>query len=350
MSDSARRTAAHWDAEKPWQVGRGRYWLELPAVQRRLNEKVSGRPEVDWVQYTLERYLTDRLPLARCLSLGCGTGALERRLAAAGAFVDCDAMDISPGSIARAAQHAQATGCDIRYTVENLNQVQLPRGYYDAAWSAGAMHHFEQLEHVFAQVAVALKPGGLFILHEYVGPNRFQFGPRQREILQACFELLPVPFRQLPLASGGPETPWGRRVGWFVRRAWDKLRDGDLLPTIMRKLRQARSRRAGSRPVKTSLDLPTARSVEAVDPSEAVRSAEIVPLLQRDFHVIELKPLGGSILQFLLAGIAGNLDNEAGERLLQLFFAIEDTLMETGQLQSDFAYIVARPREGGTSS
>jgi len=50
-------------------------------------------------------------------------------------------------------------------------------------------------------------------------------------------------------------------------------------------------------------------------------------------------------LQFLLADIAGNFaQDEAGERLLKMLFAIEDTLIEVGALPSDFAYIVAAPK------
>lgn len=313
-------------------------------MQRRLNEKVSGHPEVNWVQYTLEHLLAGRLPLAHCLSLGCGTGQMERRLAVAGAFVTCDALDIAPGSIARAAQQAQVAGYNIRYTVQDINQVQLPVSHYDAIWSSGATHHFECLEHIFAQVTAALKPGGLFVLNEYVGPSRFQFGPRQQAVIQACFDLLPAAYRKLTPAAGGQFAPLDRGVGWVTRRVWDKLLDGDLLETVWRRTQKAWSRRAGGQVLKTTINLPTARSVQAVDPSEAVRSAEILPLLQHHFSIVELKPLGGSILQFLLAGIAGNFMDEAGQRLLEMLFAIEDTLITNGDLASDFVYIVATPR------
>lgn len=75
-----------------------------------------------------------------------------------------------------------------------------------------------------------------------------------------------------------------------------------------------------------------------------MRSAEIVPLLERYFEIVEFKPLGGTLLQLLLTDIAGNFRSPEGERLLTMLFEIEDALLETGDLQSDFAYIVARPR------
>jgi hypothetical protein len=67
--------------------------------------------------------------------------------------------------------------------------------------------------------------------------------------------------------------------------------------------------------------------------------------LNRYFDIVEYKPLGGSLLQFLLDGIASNFrDSEKGETLLDLLFTIEDSLMSAGELGSDFAYIVAQPK------
>lgn len=168
-------------------AGRGISWLELPAVQRRQNAKVSGKPNVDWVRYTLEHYFEGRLPLARCLSLGCGRGGLERRLAEYQAFVACDAHDLSKHLITEAQRLAQETGYDhIHYEVHDANRIQLPRAHYDIVWAVNILHHVERLEHLYSQIAASLKRGGLFILKEYVGPNRFQFSARQRQIIRSC--------------------------------------------------------------------------------------------------------------------------------------------------------------------
>lgn len=68
--------------------------------------------------------------------------------------------------------------------------------------------------------------------------------------------------------------------------------------------------------------------------------------LRRYFDIIEYKSLDGTILQFLLADIAGNFQrDDAGRQLLAMLFHIEDTLMAAGALDSDFAYIVAAPRQ-----
>jgi ubiquinone/menaquinone biosynthesis C-methylase UbiE len=339
------QTARHWNAEGAWQVGRGIYWAELASVQRRLNRKVSGQPDVDWVRHTLETHFDGRLPVDRCLSLGCGRGGLERRLAALDAFAACDALDIAEQAIADARELAERAGHDhINYSVQDANRMKLGAGSYDAVWTEGALHHFEHLEHVFEQVSAALKPGGLFVVNEYVGPNRFQFPARQREIIQACHELLPDRCRLLSQeVLERRQRARSHDLRSLPRRVIAKLRDGDLLPAISRRVRRLLAAGDNSPPLKVHPGLPTARSVEAVDPSEAVRSAEIVPLLRRYFEIVDFRPLGGSILQFLLADIAGNFEDEVGDHFLQMLFAIEDTLMLVGELDSDFAYIVATP-------
>jgi SAM-dependent methyltransferase len=226
--------------------------------------------------------------------------------------------------------------------VADLNTLPLEPSAYDLILGNGSVHHLKALEAVFAQIAQALTPQGLFVLNEYVGPTRFQFPQRQKDVIQACWQLLPPAYRQ-PLPAAVTEH---RRVAeqrrsplWYLRRLVEKARDGDLLPALRRRLALQRGE-----PAPAALRFPSARDVAATDPSEAVRSADIVPVLKRYFDIVEFKPLGGTILQFLLADVAGNFRSPEGERLLEMLFFIEDTLLETGALQSDFAYIVSRAR------
>jgi 2-polyprenyl-3-methyl-5-hydroxy-6-metoxy-1,4-benzoquinol methylase len=347
-----RATAQHWEKQGSWQPGRGQFWLELEAVQERSNRKVSCDAGKNWIVYTLERHFAGRLPLQQCLSLGCGEGGLERELASLGAFVHCDACDIAEGSIQNARQTAKTAGFhNIDYAVAELNSIELCAERYDAVWAMDSVHHVKNLEHLFAQAASALKPNGLLILNEYVGPTRFQFAARQRQIIQACNDLLPPDYRRIVTARLQQETSLIRETGRksFARRLVAKVLDGDLVPALRRRLERSGARRAGVRPTRTSVHLPVANSVAAVDPSEAVRSADIMPVLRQHFDIVEYKPLGGAILQFLLADIAGNFETKDGERLLPMLFGIEDVLMEIGDLPSDFAYIVARPQMRQTS-
>jgi SAM-dependent methyltransferase len=93
---------------------------------------------------------------ARVLDYGCGGGHESAWLAARGHAVD--AMDASPGL---AAEAKRRFGIDVRVApFEALDANAL----YDGVWSGAALHHAPtaQLPDIFARVARALKPGGLF--------------------------------------------------------------------------------------------------------------------------------------------------------------------------------------------
>jgi FkbM family methyltransferase len=82
----------------------------------------------------------------------------------------------------------------------------------------------------------------------------------------------------------------------------------------------------------------------AVDPSESVRSDEIVPLLKRYFKTVDVRYTGGSIMQFTLYDLAGNFydDNEETRDLLDMLFKIEEVLVRHDDVPQNYAVIVAK--------
>jgi len=344
------QTARFWSEKENWPCGYGLYWTEIPAVQRRLNVKVSGDPEVHWVSYTLNRYLRHRMPFQHCLSLGCGNGHLERQLARLGVFSACDAYDVAPGMIEDARQAALVEGYNhICYEITDVNRIQLPAQFYDVVWINSAMHHFQALEHICDQISQGLRPDGLLVLNEYVGPSRYQFIRRQQEVMQAALMLIPPHYRALAakrVEQTLSRTPWKKGWIWAARRAMDKVKEGEIWPTLRRRWYALRAKHLSSELQKNALDLPSVGDVIAADPSEAVRSGDILELVEHYFEIVDCKELGGTVLQFVLDGIAHNFlsnDAVAGE-ILELLFQIEDTMMACGELQSDFVYLVAAPK------
>jgi len=80
------------------------------------------------------------------------------------------------------------------------------------------------------------------------------------------------------------------------------------------------------------------------DPSEAIESSRILSSLKRIFKIVESKECGGTILQPLLSGIAYNFlrkDAET-ERWLRLFFNVENLLLESKEIKSDFIVAVCQ--------
>ena len=353
MEKNLKKAAEKWDDydQNIRGAGLGTSWWEAgSAIDEHINLKISHSPGTNWINYTLSAHFQDQLPLARCLTLGCGSGQLERTLAKLDAFDHCDAYDVSEKSISTARDLAHKDGLtNINYHAADVNTLTLEPDSYDAIWISAAMHHFQALEHICDQMSQALKPGGLLILLEYIGPNRFQFPTRQKEVANLCLQLLPEKYRRyVTTPSIQPTGSAGRKrsLQWTISRVNDKLRDGSLLSTIRRHLRLRFASSSDQAVIKISVDFPTARSVIADDPSEAIRSEDILNVLQRNFEIVEKRDWGGNLVQFLLHGIAGNFSDEdiESQDLIRMLFNIEDTLIQCGEFKSDFSYIVARSK------
>src|SRR5262249_20653893 len=139
---------------------------------------------------------------------------------------------------------------------------------------------------------------GYFFLDEFIGPSRFQWPDEQIQIIN------------------------------------DQLRH---VPKALRRLVSDRSKYK-DRVVRKSVS-----EMAAADPSEAVRSSEIVPVLKKYFRILEIKGYGGALLHELLYDIAGNFCNENTGSLdcLRMLFETEDQLTASQQLRDDFAVIIA---------
>lgn len=275
-------------------------WTEHPFVRsERLNRKVSGNPDHDCHQWFLQRAREVGLsfPVDRALSLGCGFGELERGYCQYDFATTHEGIDIAEGALSEAARLARESNLNhIRYRQADLNVTELPQNAYDVVLAHQSVHHIERLEHLAEQVHRALKPGGLFMMNEYVGPNRIQMDPEERAFADGLFSLLPDRYLRLP--GGG------------VRR---------------------------------SLELATAEEVEAHDPSEAVRSEDIVTVMDDVFEVVSRRDYGGNLLHFGLDKIVGNFrpDDPLDNRWLSWTFDAEDCLLAEGA-PSNFAVFVYR--------
>ena len=85
--------------------------------------------------------------------------------------------------------------------------------------------------------------------------------------------------------------------------------------------------------------------MNAGDPSEAIRSSELLLLLSQYFQVIEVKGYGGTLLHLLLEDIAGNFGEDQNHHLERLF-DLEDEMIDSGVLEDDFATIIAQKKVG----
>src|SRR6266852_902673 len=220
-------------------------WMASTAVLMHLNERATGDPARDWLSSWAHRcFVGDHL---RVLVLGCGEGWLERAIAAWPFVEHIDAVDVSDEAIARARAEG---GPKIEYGVVDLNVDSLEPGAYDVIVAHSILHHVENLEHAFAQIERAMKPEAMLIVNEYVGPNRFQFPDEVLDIINELLAALPEHLRR----GHVEQTTYNRR------------------------------------------ERPSPEFMIENDPSEAVRSEDLLPMIGDRFEVLESKKIGGTIL------------------------------------------------------
>jgi SAM-dependent methyltransferase len=216
------------------------------------------------------------------------------------------ASDISRGAIDKARKAAaDANLADkIVYDVVDLDapDFTLPHSMYDVIFGLSSIHHVSQLENLFRQCATALKPGGLLFLDEYIGPNRFQSPPHVVELINKIRSALPQRYRRNLLTN-------------------DLSILGHYVPSSV-------------------------EHFERTDPSEAIRSADILTALKLYFDVVEMRPYGGAIQHMLFSGIVGNFmeDDDSDVALLRIIAMLEEELERAGVIDSEFAVVVARPK------
>lgn len=304
MSDDKQKIADYWSenlaGSNPFSSDV--YWLAVPDVQKHYQKRAcANKPYPNWIEYCVGEFLGNRTPVQKMLSIGCGTGSLERHLFNLKAFQHCHAVDISPKAIEAAENESNQLGIEsITYLVYDVEAMDLGDKQYDVVWFNGSLHHIQELEIVCQRVKQALKPGGWLFFNEYVGFNRFAFSSRQRDAIQHAFYLIPLQYRRsfVDRKSKYQETP----------------------------------------------PIPDPREVALTDPSEAVRSQDILPVVNDLFDIVTINQCGGSLLQFLLSGIAGNFkpSDPQSMLILNMLINIEDALVDSGDIQSDFVVVAAR--------
>jgi SAM-dependent methyltransferase len=281
------QTAAEfWDRQA--QATAPTYWAEYPLVRRYVNECVTDC----WWAYPTHGFKAAWAykPLARGLSIGCGTGLLEKDLRWMRICEEVDAYDISPESIRLARERAVKEGVDrVHYEVADCERFDYPAAHYDAVFFNGSMHHISDPAALLDKLLIALKPGGFVFLDDYVGPSRDEWSDAHLVHAHEAYAALP---------------PWWRTV--------ERL----------------------------------APPYDASDPSEMVASSAILPAVHERFKIEWEKPYWGNLLYPVLSQVsprAASLPD--ADRILTTLIEREKKLVAEGAFLSPlFAWVVGRKK------
>jgi SAM-dependent methyltransferase len=169
-------------------------WWDIPDVRSRWNEKITGSTERSPCDHVLERYFSGRSGLTM-LSLGCGTGEKELEWAVRRAVEHIRAVDLSPERIssARAQAATQGLSAKIDFSVSDARK-PVP-GTFDLILLDGALHHLAPVRRLLAYVRDAIRPGGVLVVNDFVGPSRFQWTDAQLEEVRRFLAVIPENYR-----------------------------------------------------------------------------------------------------------------------------------------------------------
>jgi SAM-dependent methyltransferase len=265
------------------------FWMAHPLCRKAINRRVSGNESVYPLDYL---YVCAGRPVFRSvLSLGCGTGRLERAMASLGIASSIDAVDGSVSSLDIARAKAAEEGLSgIRYQLADLNHIRLPCGAYDAVVFHHSLHHVGSVEKLLDRVRGSLSSTGVLFLDEWTGPARSEWTTRELAAADSLFQAVPAAWRR-----------------------WPRLR----------------------------------APVELNDPSEAIRSSAIRPAVHRIFSVVQERPYGGHLLSVLLPQLErSRIPTEKLDELVSTWLSLEDEDLVRGSGRSYHTAILATPRKG----
>lgn len=294
------RVSEYWEGQFEKNRVDNSLWTNNLIVARHIYRLISGGSEEHWLPWFFNHYLDNGIFLERSLSVCCGDGAHELALANTGRVRFIHGFDISEGAIAQANVTFQNAAIPIgsyAFEVADANNLQW-EGQFDLLLSTGALHHVTNLEKLFSKLSNLLSVNGYFVVLEYVGPNRFQWRDTQLSVINGIL-------RQLD-------------------------------PRYLREN------------TRIELSRPSVEAMMAIDPSEAVRSEDVLGLLPNYFTVEYLRNFNGTVMHPLYPLLNASLTNANTadfDSIVRMILLMEDTMICENLLPSDFVFAICRNKK-----
>ena len=170
----AAKIAKKWDEAVQTFVSGGT-WHQHPLVVSTYKNRLSAG-SINFVEHLKERYGV----LDKCISIGCGDGGIEQEMVIGGLCKYMRGIDLSPVRVKFANDHVpDELRSQLEFHVQNA-ETDLNEQEFDMVLFTHALHHIFDLESMSSAIkSRVLKPGGILVLEEYVGPVRWQFPPSQ---------------------------------------------------------------------------------------------------------------------------------------------------------------------------
>ena len=288
MLTKMKTIADHWGTIKYVQDKKTRWW-QFPAILRHINARVCGRPVEGFSQGLIE-LLKEKGGHERYdsgIAVACGSGQKEMNLIRQGIVNRFFLFDLSQERVRQGKELAQKYGIAERVCFMDENPLHsLPPGSVDFVHWNNALHHMFDAEEAVHQSRWLLRPGGVFLMDDFIGPNRFQWKDECLEVATWLRRQLPPHYLQHPSEPG------------------------QVLPT--------------------AISRPDPSALMSIDPSEAADSEKILPSVYKVFRDAEIRMTGGIIYHLALNDVLANMDEERDRELLEMMLDLDEKCSDMG--------------------
>ncbi|MEM7678303.1 MAG: hypothetical protein AAF449_20110, partial [Myxococcota bacterium] len=275
-------------------------------IVRLLNQRACGHPVHGISAGATQRAIdaaTARqiaLPLARGVSVGGARGIKERAIIKAGLVEAMDIYELSDSRIRQGQAESKAANMEdrIRYFREDALLTARKERYELVYWN-NALHHMFDVFDAIAWSHAVLRRGGLFLMDDFTGPDRFQFSSASLDIASAIRAELPTKY----------------------------LRHADHL----------------DREYKKKLVSIDPKALAAADPSEAADSGRILDAVKAYFPQADVVSMGGVVYNLALKDIVVNFDEaDAGDRArLETLLSMDAVLDRNANIDTHYTIAIA---------
>jgi ubiquinone/menaquinone biosynthesis C-methylase UbiE len=239
----------------------------------------------------------------RMLAIGSGMAFVEEQILQRNFARHILAYEMSASAVERARARLAEAGLADRIEMRSADVLEenLPDGAFDVVFVQAAIHHFDRIEEMFALMHRVLRPGGLLIFDEYVGPDHHLYHPEVLAIMDEINACLAPRYRWDVLANQTRKVMPRPSLSWMLQH----------------------------------------------DPSEGVHASGILPLTYQWFEVLDRADYGGTIMRPFFTGILPNFDfgDPKDQTVASLIVLIEQLLTRHGVIPHYHTSVVARRRE-----